>query len=1268
MAGRLRLAVTGIQDQWLTGEPKISYFSSIYKRHTRFSTEAVSIPITGNVSLGGNAIARIPNNVGDLLRSVILKLTLGELPNVTAPGNLYNASPSTSVIQYVDLVIGGQTIQRLTGDYIDLYNQLHSNKDDANTTLYYMNGHNNQIQIVNTPKTFYLNLPFYFFRNPSLAIPICAITRQLIELHIKFRDADDDVTFRYEEVSGNMVRTKTDIGSIIEASIITDFYFITRDEINFLLTRPMEYLITQQQLSTMQFKPNESKKSALLKFTNPVKELFFLAKEETGTTHTIPSFYTISDPVATFQAAGGSVISNNGLVAVTYDNGSAGEVNIYEKDSNGNWPSTASATYTGSTGDYFGRVLGVSDDGTRVAMQSASKIMVVEKQSNAPTTYTVTVAYVNGGDRYHLNGVDRPQLTFYRGSTYIFDLSDPSNSGHPLGFVTASPYTDGVVNNYSTNPPGTTGSQVTWTVPTTATSPIWYYCEVHGTGMGAMNTVTDLVAWAQIGSDISGSFIAVTGSCMTGDGTKVFGSSAAQSGGTNITQVGADIDGEAANDYSGSSVSISSDGSRVAIGAFGNDGTGSVAGHVRVYDESGGTWTQVGADIDGEAAFDRSGEGGEYAGQSVSLSGNGSRVAIGANSNDGNGNRSGHVRVYDESGGTWTQVGADIDGEAPEDFSGWSVSLSEDGSRVAIGAIYNDGTDTSAGHVRVYAESGGTWTQVGADIDGEAATDQSGYSVSMNSDGTRVAIGANQNDGTGGNAGHVRVYAESGGTWTQVGADIDGEAANDWSGVSVSMNSDGTRVAIGARFNDDNGNNAGHVRVYDESGGTWTQVGADIDGEAADDWSGASVSLSSDGTKLAVGAPYNDGNGNSAGHVRVYAESGGTWTQVGADIDGEAAGDRSGASVSISGDGSRVVIGAQYNDATSGTTYSSEGHARVYSITNQAAVPGATSSWEYSGSSWSQYRPDITGSQSVTRISHSTNGEILGLEDANKVIIYATTDGVSTYTKRHADTEYNDQYHSLSSDGANLVSLYSSGSKVWNGTNYVYDGAGGTQVPWYTTSADSTVEISRNGNLVFWNDDSGGAFKLYSKSTVNENVQWTLQTSLTRTAAVPLKMSALGSDAIIVTGVDSSTNANVYDITANPERIEDRLLDTTSSDQEFSSHVTGKRSDYRFVKNIKFECNGKTMFDHTGTYLAYEQSLIHHTGCPDPGYEFYMYSFALKPELYYPTGQLNMSRIIHKKLDVELDEVSTTRNINLSIYALNYNVLHVEGGLAGLKF
>ena len=327
------------------------------------------------------------------------------------------------------------------------------------------------------------------------------------------------------------------------------------------------------------------------------------------------------------------------------------------------------------------------------------------------------------------------------------------------------------------------------------------------------------------------------------------------------TQVGSDIDGEAADDRSGFSVSLSSDGTRLAIGALFNDGTNS--GHVRIYQEGGGVWSQVGSDIDGEA-------GGDQSGFSVSLSAAGTRVAIGANLNDGNGTNSGHVRVFEESGGVWSQVGSDIDGEAAFDQSGLSVALSSAVTRVAIGAHNNDGNGLFSGHVRVYDESGGIWSQVGSDIDGEAADDVSGRSVSISSDGTRVASGATNNDGNGTNSGHVRVYDESGGSWLQVGSDIDGEAAGDGSGLSVSLSSDGTRVAIGAEVNDGNGNNSGHVRVYDESGGVWSQVGSDIDGEVAEDRSGRSVSLSSDGTRLAIGAELNDGNGSLSGHVRIY--------------------------------------------------------------------------------------------------------------------------------------------------------------------------------------------------------------------------------------------------------------------------------------------------------------------------------------------------------------------------------------------------------------
>ena len=333
--------------------------------------------------------------------------------------------------------------------------------------------------------------------------------------------------------------------------------------------------------------------------------------------------------------------------------------------------------------------------------------------------------------------------------------------------------------------------------------------------------------------------------------------------GTAWTQVGADIDGEAAEDESGWSIAMSSDGSRVAIGAKWNDGNGVDAGHVRVYDLVGSTWTQVGADIDGEAA-------GDLSGWSIAMSSDGSRVAIGAHFNDDTGTIAGHVRVFDLVGSTWTQVGSDIDGEAAGDLSGWSIAMSSDGSRIAIGATLNDGTDTSSGHVRVFDLVGSTWTQVGADIDGEAAEDQSGFSVAMSSDGSRVAIGANGNDGTGTNAGHVRVFDLVGSTWTQVGGDIDGEAAGDFSGVSVAMSSDGSRVAIGAHFNDDTGTSAGHVRIYRWTGSAWQQLGADIDGEATGDRSGTSVAMSSDGSRIAIGADLNDGTDTSAGHVRVY--------------------------------------------------------------------------------------------------------------------------------------------------------------------------------------------------------------------------------------------------------------------------------------------------------------------------------------------------------------------------------------------------------------
>ena len=319
------------------------------------------------------------------------------------------------------------------------------------------------------------------------------------------------------------------------------------------------------------------------------------------------------------------------------------------------------------------------------------------------------------------------------------------------------------------------------------------------------------------------------------------------------------------------------------------------------------------------------------------------------------------------------QIGQDIDGEAASDQSGYFVSMNSDGTVVAIGAPFNDGTANMAGHVRVYKNINGTWTKLGQDIDGEADSDQSGWSVSLSSDGTIVAIAANRNVGVGGiRAGHVRVYKYNGSTtWTKLGQDIDGEATNDgWSGYSVSLSSDGTIVAIGSPYNSGSFAQSGSVRVYKYNGSTtWTKLGQDIDGEASGDQSGYSVSISSDGTIVAIGAPYNTSSASGEGQARVYKYNGSTtWTQIGQDIDGEATSGTSGYSISLSSDGTVVAIGAIDNDGTSGSNSDNRGSVRVY---------------KYNGSTWTKLGQDLDGeassNQSGRSVSISGDGTIIAI-------------------------------------------------------------------------------------------------------------------------------------------------------------------------------------------------------------------------------------------------------------------------------------------------
>ena len=393
-----------------------------------------------------------------------------------------------------------------------------------------------------------------------------------------------------------------------------------------------------------------------------------------------------------------------------------------------------------------------------------------------------------------------------------------------------------------------------------------------------------------------------------------------------ITQIGSDIDGEAANDQSGKSISLSSDGTTLAIGAHLNfSSNGYKSGHVRVYQWDGddNKWIQKGADIEGE-------DSNYEFGTSVSLNSDGSIVAIGAPQAlvDNGNSKAGHVKVYkwDSNNSSWAQHGNVIEGERHTSFPltnvgesfGWSVSLNLEGNIVAIGGIGHDllpfdGSinGQNYGVVRIYQlnSSNNSWYQLGDDIIGEEQMTQFGGKVSLSSDASTVAVTSRA-----GNS--VKVYQFSSGSWNKLGSNITGKNA--------SISPDGSTVAVNAF--------SSKVKVYERNGSFWTQLGNDIVGtEERELSSSGDISMNLDGTILVIGSSISDGNGERSGHFSIYQLDSITssWKQVGSDIDGESEYDYFGTSVSMSSDGSIIAVGGYGNNNSNG---SDAGHVRVYEI------------------------------------------------------------------------------------------------------------------------------------------------------------------------------------------------------------------------------------------------------------------------------------------------------------------------------------------------
>jgi hypothetical protein len=283
-------------------------------------------------------------------------------------------------------------------------------------------------------------------------------------------------------------------------------------------------------------------------------------------------------------------------------------------------------------------------------------------------------------------------------------------------------------------------------------------------------------------------------------------------------------------------VEMSKDGNRFVVGAHRFSGASNGFGEpdpgkVEVYEWSGGDWVQMGSTILGEGGSNIYGEGpNDSIGRILATNFDGSRFAVGG--------YSGPFRVYDWTGSDWAQAGSDLPLSRFD-----SVAMSSDGSRFIVGRGW-------PGLARVYEWSGSDWAQLGPDTIGGGGpnSDIFGASVSMSSDGSRVAVGATSGiDANGNVVGYAQLFDWSGSAWVQVGANMVGTYIPTDTrlrlGGSIDLNDDGSRVVVAAV--DAHGSPyESYIRTFDAF------IDSDNDGldDAAETNTGVYISQSDTGT------------------------------------------------------------------------------------------------------------------------------------------------------------------------------------------------------------------------------------------------------------------------------------------------------------------------------------------------------------------------------------------------------------------------------------
>ena len=376
------------------------------------------------------------------------------------------------------------------------------------------------------------------------------------------------------------------------------------------------------------------------------------------------------------------------------------------------------------------------------------------------------------------------------------------------------------------------------------------------------------------------------------------------------------ISGDKAFEYAGSSVAMTPKGDFFSVGFKEASGPAERTGAVRVYHRNvNNSYSPIGLD----RMFGK--ETGDEFGSSVSMSNDGQRVAVGARSSSSlpDKKKNGEVTVFEYSQATnsWAQLGSAIKGLDEIDRFGWSVSMSGDGNRVAAGAPKGNG---GTGSASIHEYNGLDWISSFDDIlVGINDDDRAGFSVALSNDGTTLAVGAYTSSNSGlTNSGSVTVYRIDGFNWIVQGQTLGGVTDGAHFGYSVALSGDGMRLVVGSNgFHAGNMTKTGLCEVFEflEENSSWVKIGGSLgdDNEEA----GSHVSISTDGNIFSC-SKRTSVDGVMIGAVVVLGQNGTDWGVIDTVISSFENSTSFGTSASLSEDGKMLLVGAPAYNSSAG--------------------------------------------------------------------------------------------------------------------------------------------------------------------------------------------------------------------------------------------------------------------------------------------------------------------------------------------------------------